>query len=442
MFLLDKSKELTNDLLGKIIQQFELKDKVKFVKYLNYYNGNQEITHKVATDIGKPCNRIVCNYCYNITQNYQGYITGIPITYSSKDDFTAIQNVLNYNDVQNEDSELLRNALIFGRAFEINYIDEEAQQRFKVLDTRECIPVYDTTLNNDLLYVIRYFAVDSIDDSLDKYYVEVYTDKTIRRYECSNSFSDFVFLEEVVHHFNQVPITVFSLNSNEESVFDKIITLQDAYNKLISSEVDDFESFCDAFLVLKGCMAEDEDVKAMKQNRVLVLDSDASAEYLTKNVSDTQIENMLKNINDTIHKIANSPDFNDEKLMAQSGIAMRYKLVGFENVASSIVANMTKALQRRIELICEILALTGDDMWRDVNITFTRNLPVNITEAVEVVNKLRGVVSDETLLSLLPFIDNVEEEKEKLDVQKKANMELYSFGNGNNTDDQDEDTDE
>jgi hypothetical protein len=46
------------------------------------------------------------------------------------------------------------------------------------------------------------------------------------------------------------------------------------------------------------------------------MDSDASAEYLTKSVSDTQIENMLKNINDTIHKIANSPDFNDEKLLA------------------------------------------------------------------------------------------------------------------------------
>jgi SPP1 family phage portal protein len=92
---------------------------------------------------------------------------------------------------------------------------------------------------------------------------------------------------------------------------------------------------------------------------------------------------MLKNINDTIHKIANSPDFNDEKLLAQSGIAMRYKLVGFENVASSIVANMTKALQRRIELITEIIHLTGgEEIWRDVNIVFTRNLPINTVEAV------------------------------------------------------------
>ena len=437
MFLLDKEQVFTEDLLGKMIQQFQLNEMPRLNKYWNYYKGNQEIMRKVATDIGKPCNRIVSNYCYNITQNYQGYITGIPISYSSNSDFDAIQEVLNYNDVRNEDSELLRNALIFGRAFEINYIDEEGKQRFKILDSRSCIPVYDTSLNNDLLYVIRFYKIDNVDDRADRYCVEVYTSSTVRIYETTTQFSSFSFINEKEHHFNQVPITVFSLNTEEESIFDKIITLQDAYNKLLSSEVDDFEAFCDAYMVLKGCYAEDEDVKSMKQNRVLVLDSDASAEYLTKNVSDTQIENMLKNINDTIHKIANSPDFNDEKLLAQSGIAMRYKLVGFENVASSIVANMTKALQKRIELICYIIHLTGgEEIWRDVNIVFTRNLPVNVVEAVQVVNQLRGVVSDETLITLLPFIDDASEEIEKIKKQKEENMALYSFGRGDEEEDE------
>ncbi len=90
MFLLDKEQTLTETLLGKIIQQFMLKDQVKMNQYWNYYKGNQEIMKKVATDIGKPCNRIVTNYCYNIAQSYQGYIAGIPITYSSVNDFSAI----------------------------------------------------------------------------------------------------------------------------------------------------------------------------------------------------------------------------------------------------------------------------------------------------------------------------------------------------------------
>ena len=92
-------------------------------------------------------------------------MTGIDITYSSPNDFDAIQDVLNYNDVRTEDNEYLRNALIFGKSYEINYVDEEARQRFKVLDSRECIPIYSNDLNNDLLYVIRYYVADTVNNN-------------------------------------------------------------------------------------------------------------------------------------------------------------------------------------------------------------------------------------------------------------------------------------
>lgn len=210
------------------------------------------------------------------------------------------------------------------------------------------------------------------------------------------------------------------------------MSLQDAYNNLLSAEIDDFDAFADAYLILKGVVADSDDLATMKQNRVLLMDADDSAEYLTKNISDTQIQNMLQNINDQIHKMSNSPDFNDEKLMAQSGIAMKYKLIGFENVSSAIVANMTKALQKRIELICEVLNLTdGLSMWRDITITFTRNLPENTLETAQMVNQLRGLVSDETLLSQIPFITNPAEEVEKVKEQKQTSVDLYSFPIGN-----------
>lgn len=209
------------------------------------------------------------------------------------------------------------------------------------------------------------------------------------------------------------------------------MSLQDAYNNLLSAEIDDFDAFADAYLILKGVVADSDDLATMKQNRVLLMDAEDSAEYLTKNISDTQIQNMLQNINDQIHKMSNSPDFNDEKLMAQSGIAMKYKLIGFENVSSAIVANMTKALQKRIELICEVLNLTdGVAMWRDIKITFTRNLPENTLETAQMVNQLRGLVSDETLLSQIPFITNPTEEVERVKAQKQLNVDLYSFPTG------------
>ena len=72
----------------------------------------------------------------------------------------------------------------------------------------------------------------------------------------------------------------------------------------------------------------------------------------------------------------------------------------------------------------------GVAMWRDIKITFTRNLPENTLETAQMVNQLRGLVSDETLLSQIPFITNPAEEVERVKEQKQLNADLYSFPTG------------
>lgn len=386
---------------------------------------------KQATDLGKPANKVVVNYCYNIVQNYRGYLTGIDIAYSSDKDIDQVFEVLNYNDVKQEDSNYLQDALVYGCAYEIAYIDEWGKHRFKTLDPKNVIPIYDDTLDQDLVYCIRFWS-NKIADK-DFYIVEVYSKSEIKTYKSDMGFQTFELVKEEPHYFGMVPITVFELNNDRASIFDQVMTLQDAYNKLLSAEVDDFESFADAYLVLKNLSGtQPEDLADAKRTRAFMIDSDADVSYLTKDISDTQIENMLNNINDSIHKIANSPDFNDDKFMAQTGIAMRFKLVQFENASSAIEAEMRKALQRRIELICAIGNIKGDNLsFDDVKITFTRNLPTNLTETAQVVNSLRGLVSDQTLLSLLPFVEDSQAELDRLNQQKQMNMDMYSFTPGN-----------
>lgn len=369
------------------------------------------------------------NYCYNIVQNYLGYLTGVPIAYSN-DSFEAVLDVLKYNDVVSEDSAYLKNALIYGKAFEVNYIDEEAKQRFRLFDPRECIPIYSDSLNGELLYVIRFYVEDSLSPAeQQKYLVEVYGPEVNRYYRSNPGFTSFELIDEVPHFYEQCPVTVFSLNEDEKSIFEQVITLQDAYNELLSGSVDDFDAFADAYLVLKGAIADDKDMEAMKKNRVLMLDQEADAAYLTKDINNTQIEYLLKTTNDQIHKIANSPDFTDEKFMAQSGEAIKYKLVGFENASSNIENYMKKALQRRIELIASILSLTGEEeQWRDVVIKFTRNLPNSLTPNTPVdLMQYKGLVSDETLLGLVPFVQDVEEEMVKVKEQTEEARSLYNF---------------
>ena len=51
----------------------------------------------------------------------------------------------------------------------------------------------------------------------------------------------------------------------------------------------------------------------------------------------------------------------------------------------------------------------------NLKVEFSRNVPNNLTEIVDTVSKLDGKVDKETLLSLLPFIDNPKEVLEKLE---------------------------
>lgn len=297
------------------------------------------------------------------------------------------------------------------------------------MDPRECIPVYENTIEQDLAAVIRFYVVDSTDLLSPKYYVDVYDARECRSYEANQNFSGFTLLDMVPNFYGMVPVSVFELNEEHKSIFDKVMSLQDAYNTLLSAEVDDFQAFVDSYMILEGIADVDEEqLHLMRSNRVLVLPEGGNAEFLNKNISDTQIENMLENIRNTIREIAACPDFTDEAFGTQSGIAIKYKLLNFENKAGQIEKAMTKTLQRRIELICQILNLTsGEEAWRDIQIQFTRNLPEDIEADVNMVNNLRGLVSEKTLLAQLPFITDIDAEVDALKKERQENSSLYSF---------------
>lgn len=436
MYMLSKDTELTPELLRKILDRFNTTDLIKRKRWKNYYDGKMDILQKQYSDPTKPCSHVVTNLCKVVADTYCGYIAGKPVTYTSNDNIDDIQEVINYNDDESENTNWLLNALIYGVGYELHWIDSDAQERYSQISPLNCVAVHAASLENELLYFIRWYDVSDFDDD-DLLCVEVYDAHTKKTYHCHGLVGALEFISEEPHAFNDVPVSVFYLNEQEESIFNQAMSLNDAYNELQSSEVDDYSAFCDAYLVLIGTDAEKEDISEMKENRVLVLPEGANAQYLIKQSNDTQITNMLENIKKNIFKVTCTPDMSDENFMAQSGVAIKYKLVGFENMASAIVTNFTKAIQRRIELICNILHLKASDtVWRDVNINFVRNLPADLTETINLVNSLKGTVSDATLLSQIPFITDVQSEIEAVKVQKEKEASLYNFNV--NFDDNDE----
>ena len=430
MFYLNKNTELSEALLTKMINRFNVSVEPRLMKYKNYYDGIQAILNKSYSDPSKPCNKTVVNYCKNIVDSYCGYLaTPGCISYSSNQEIDEVMDILRYNDHQAEDADFLLSALVYGVGAELMYLDNRSQVRFRQIDPRQCFGVYDDSLTGDLLYFVRMYKVSDWDES-NLYNVDVYDSYYVKHYTMEGNNGKLTFIDQQFHYFSQCPANIFYM-PDEKSVFDCIMGLQDSANDLLSSEIDDYSAFCDAYLVLEGVDADIEDIAAMKENRVLLLPEGATANWLTKSANDAQVENILKRIHDSIYRIAQCPDFSSETFVGgvSSGIAIKYRLTGMETRAGKIEAEMKKALQRRVEIICGIASLKlGEAVFRDIQIDFKRNIPEDLTATINMINSLKGTVSDATLLSQLPFIPDVNAELEAVNEQKAANIEMYGFG--------------
>ena len=381
------------------------------------------------SDTSKPNNKIANAYASYITDTLVGYFIGEPITYTANDDVLLqdLQMILEHNDEADENAELAKNASIYGVAYEMLYLSEEDNMiRFKSLNPKEVIPIFDKTVEQNLLAVMRYYEdYDYVEDNTYTI-VEVIDATHVRRYKLNTGLS---LLEEYPHYFSMVPVAIFKNNEEESGDFERVISLIDAYDKMQSDSLNDFEYFVDAYLALYGFTADSEDVAQMKENRVLLMDEGTSAEWLIKQVNDAYVENMKNRLDKDIHKFAKCPNMSDQEFASNaSGIAIKFKLLGTENLVSIKERKFKRGLQQRFELMSMINNVLSEGFdWRGIDIIFTRNIPSNDTDIADMVNTLKDIVSEETLLAQIPFVEDVQTELEKLKAEREENKELNPF---------------
>ena len=376
------------------------------------------------TDATKPNNRTANPYASYITDTLVGYFMGEPVSYNAEDKnlLQDLNMIFEYNDEADENSELAKDASIYGVAFEELYFSEEDKiVRFKRLDPKEVIPVYDKTIEENLICVIRYYEDFDYIEQKKSFIIEIIDDTEITRYRTNEFFSSFSLLENYPHYFGMVPVAIYENNEDRMGDFEKVIDLIDAYDKMESDTLNDFEYFVDAYLALYGFTADAEDIQQMKQNRVLLMDEGTSAEWLIKSENDATTENMKNRLDNDIHKFAKCPNLADEDFASNaSGVAIKFKLLGTENLTSIKERKFKKGLQQRLELMSMIGGLLNNSFdWRGIEIIFTRNIPSNDTDIANMVNTLSGIVSDETLLAQIPFVEDVEAELERIKQQKE-----------------------
>lgn len=422
MYRLSTDRVLTADMVVKYIEKNRA-EVARRQKLYNYYLGKHDILNRSMSDATKPNNKVVHPYAKYITNLMTGYFMGDPVKYKSEDEafIEVLTDLYNYNDEAAENSQLAKDASIFGEAYEMLYLDENTDIRFCKVDPTNCIPIYDNTIEGELLYFIRYYDEEDIVSGNTTTYVEVFS-RTYRQL-FSMTLGAITLLEEQEHSWRAVPIIIYQNNEEKQGDFEAVLSLIDAYDKTNSDSVNELEYFGDAYLAMYGALGmEQEDIDRLKQKRLILMDSGTKAEWLIKDINDAYIENLKNRLDDGIHKFSTCPAMTDKDFASNaSGVAMKYKLMGLENTTSNKERAFKKALQRRVEIICNMLSVMGTNYdYRAVEMAFSRNIPANLTEVADVLNKVGDLLSTETKLSMLPLDIDVKQEMERKDAEKEA----------------------
>lgn len=422
-------------------------------KNMAYYQGK----HKILED-AKRENRLVCNHAKDISDTASSYFIGNPVTYKSDADIKDLTDSLETAGADETDGDNGLDLSIYGLAYEYVYVKENENNLLtKNLSPENTFMVKDDSIEENELFAVYYYVrKDDSGTEPEHYIATVLTPNYKYELDIQNNEVPQLTTElPVPHYLGEIPIIEYLNNKLAIGDFELQIPLIDAYNALMSDRITDKEQFIDAILAIYGTLLSDEDEpgteeedqniknakERLKKYKVLEMPDTAKAEYLTRTFDESGVEILKKAIEQDIHKFSHIPCMSDESFGGNvSGVAMEFKLLGMENITKIKTRYYRKGLRKRIRIFCNYLALHGKSVDpAGITMTFTRALPKNLLEISQIVANLWGKVSRKTLLSQVPFVDDVDEELKALDEETEENLKRQQevFGMQENTPPQD-----
>ena len=434
MYTLPKDTAITNQVLNDVIAYNE-RYKKRYEMLEHYYLGKHDIFSRRKDD-RLSNNKVVVNHAKYITDTNVGYLLGNPVDYQAGEgiDIEPVMEAYKKQTINDLDSEIAKDISIFGIQHEYVYANENAEPKSCEVDNKNTIIVYDDTVEHNKLFGLIYRPI--FNGATFKYWEIIYVDKEIKRtYKSFSKRLQQVGVDEP-HAFGDVPIICYKNNPEYMGDFEPVISLIDAYNLLQSDRINDKEQLVDAILLFYGMDFDEEQAEMLKESRMLAnLPVDGKAEYLVKTLQEGDVDVLRQNIENDIHKISMVPNMSDQNFVGNSsGVAIRYKLLAFEQNIKNKERYMEKGLMERFKLYNHFLNKESKmDIVpiEDVDAVFKRNLPSNDFETSQMINNLADHVDSETLIGLLSFVKDASEivklkAKEDEEKPKAAYDEAFS----------------
>jgi len=409
---------LKSGLSGRFLQgclNEHLRGAEKLSRLRDAYGLHSSITHHARAE-GLPNHRLAHAYARYIVTVASSYLVGAAVSYQGEGQGAdALRRVYRASNVAGVDVELARQASLYGKGVEIIYTDDQACPRSAALDPRCAFVVYADDVSAQPLLGIHFHPFTDESGAPRGYEAAVYTaqERLLFRSRDHATLLRGSPVSRSPHYFGRVPMIEYWNNEEETGDVECVLSLIDAYDLIQSSRVNDQEQLVDALLIVYGARLETDDrgrtpAQQLRQDKLLYLpDREAGAQYLVKSAG-TGAEELRTSLERDIHKFSMIPDLSDAQFAGNvSGVAMRYKLLGLEQLSRVKERWFREGLKERMRCYAHFLSVKGERPLEtdQMHILFTRALPENALEAAQMVKTLEGMVPDQALLSQLPFLD-------------------------------------
>ncbi len=372
-----------------------------------------------------------------------------------------IKHITDYNDDSKEFFSLAFDYFIKRAAYEILYKNNKGEYVYSKSDSLETVAIFDYSIPSNIIGLYRIITTTLADG---KYQIMVeLTTKSGKRYYMDTPEKRELFNnkpDEYKKKYGEEPLfkedkeayqtqkwddlQIIAIESEHNlNIFESVDSLIKAYERVIQNARNTFKYNDEAILMVKGYkpqedkytfdddgnqipnpkrQAENEDLRTAG---TLWLDIDGDAKWLLKDINDNALQNHKKTLMDLICLCSFIPNMTDLGFtQADNNSALEKKFFALQQLIADAEADFKKALNRRWELIFNKINKdkNKDYDFRNVQISLQRNMPSDKSSETSRAMSLRDLLSDETIIGMLPDDLDPKNEITKKKTESETNL--------------------
>ena len=377
-----------------------------------------------------------------------------------------IKHIVDYNNDGSHFLHMVLDYLVKRACYEIYYKDEiTGEITITRSDALETIAIWDYSLPKRLIGIYRiirtYMANGEYQQMVElttadgkRYYYDTPEKrKMFGTLAYEQNFKDEPLFKENIEEKqpkkwdDDIPATAIE-NCDGMAIFEPVISLIRAYERCIQNSRNVFKYNDEAILKVIGYQPENpliiqnekgEDIinparekedEYVLTSRVRYLDGskevNSDIAWVEKNVNDTALQNHKKTLMDIICLCSFCPNMTDLGFtQADNNSALEKKFFGLQQYVSTFEGDFLEGFKRRWRIILEKFNKEKSKTYdfRDIEIKLNRNLPSDTATMITNAMKIRGLVSDDTVINLLGLDLDSTSELAKMDLQNEENIQ-------------------